>query len=631
MTTSALHRLVKKGDLQRVLEVLHASRSCKEINVNAYDRNGLTPLMHAVNNPSADVELVRALIDHGADIHQESREYFTHRNVVALALAGGDPQKIMILLEHGANIHYKRSEGYDALLDAVHGRDVLRDARLIDLLKLLIANGVELNSITSYQESGLRVLSRLGRFDAVRVLLDAGADANHLEWTPLIRAVALGSFADVKKEIESGASLEDKDWWERTAWLVAIQTGDIPKARFLCECGADTNARGRCRKPPLFYAIENYHTPMLRWLLETGISIEQTDEFGTTPLMNAAECSNLQAVEELLKAGADVNSKECGQTWSIDINGVADYLEKLLNSGADLNQIDATEGSNFQGTDTLLKAGDVNAEKNGQTALSFARTREVAMRLLEAGADPSYLDFEGRRAVLGLDPEPDEDLLDVSSSEYRHGRSRRFGTRNPEEMSDLFCEGMIRAGINAYQAAQLFKGQVDATDSPIWCAQRFGQSITLLPDGRIIQIAGEHEDSYDPDFCIYNDVFVHEPDGRIHIFGYPESIFPPTDFHTATLIDEYIYIIGSLGYHGTRQYGKTPVYRLDTKTFRIEPVIAGGTAPGWIYGHRAIPVAPDEICILGGKIVTWDGHGELHKNNDKSFVLDIKRLVWRVD
>jgi hypothetical protein len=40
-------------------------------------------------------------------------------------------------------------------------------------------------------------------------------------------------------------------------------------------------------------------------------------------------------------------------------------------------------------------------------------------------------------------------------------------------------------------------------------------SLTLLPDGRAIQIGGEHEDYYDPDFCIYNDVFVHEPDRSI--------------------------------------------------------------------------------------------------------------------
>ena len=77
-----------------------------------------------------------------------------------------------------------------------------------------------------------------------------------------------------------------------------------------------------------------------------------------------------------------------------------------------------------------------------------------------------------------------------------------------------------------------------------------------------MQVAGEHEDGYDPDFCIYNDVIVHHPDGRLEIIGYPESLFPPTDFHTATLVGDRIIVIGSLGYQGSRVYGTTPVFAL---------------------------------------------------------------------
>jgi hypothetical protein len=113
---------------------------------------------------------------------------------------------------------------------------------------------------------------------------------------------------------------------------------------------------------------------------------------------------------------------------------------------------------------------------------------------------------------------------------------------------------------------------------------RFGQSITCLPDGRVVQIGGEHEDYYDPDFCIYNDVFVHGSEGSIAIFGYPEAVFPPTDFHTATLVDGAIYLIDSLGYVGTRRYGQTPVHRLDVGTYRMERQDASGEQPGWIYG-----------------------------------------------
>src|SRR5262245_11970545 len=109
---------------------------------------------------------------------RDDRDKQRHRPVTDLelkeALSKGDPQRVRALLEAGANIHYVREHGYNALLDALHGRDIARDGRLLELLKLLIERGVALSDVTSYRESALRVLSRVGRFDAVRLLLDSG-------------------------------------------------------------------------------------------------------------------------------------------------------------------------------------------------------------------------------------------------------------------------------------------------------------------------------------------------------------------------------------------------------------------------------------------------------------------------
>src|SRR5262249_4279723 len=141
------------------------------------------------------------------------------------ALHEGDPDRVAQLIANGADVRYTDENGYDALIHAVHGRDVGRDVRLLSLLALLIRAGVNLDGVTSYRESALRVLSRIGRFDAVKLLLDAGAARAPLGWTPLLEAVALGSAADVEAQIASGAPLEQVDWWERTAWLVALLKG----------------------------------------------------------------------------------------------------------------------------------------------------------------------------------------------------------------------------------------------------------------------------------------------------------------------------------------------------------------------------------------------------------------------
>ena len=196
-------------------------------------------------------------------------------------------------------------------------------------------------------------------------------------------------------------------------------------------------------------------------------------------------------------------------------------------------------------------------------------------------------------------------------------------------MRVLFWEAMIRAGVSAYASRCRFDPAAGIPAAPGWCANRFGQSFTVLPDGQTVQIGGEHEDHYDPDFCIYNDVFVHGSGNSIVMYGYPQDDFPPTDFHTATLVGDGIYLIGSLGYAGTRRYGVTPVYRLDLATWRIDPVAVSGEPPGWIYRHRAVTVGSLAIRVWGGKVVTSLGDKESHDANPASFVFDLDRLHWQ--
>jgi hypothetical protein len=242
--------------------------------------------------------------------------------------------------------------------------------------------------------------------------------------------------------------------------------------------------------------------------------------------------------------------------------------------------------------------------------------------------------------------------MEITREQFEQQRRPRFGTANPERMQLPFWEWMIRAGkipaeelarpLGKYglvmrngvlkswygpcRARDFFKVPVDRKDGPIWTFSRDGASRTELPDGRLVCIAGEHEDSYDPDFYIYNDVVVFTPKGSIEIYGYPKEVFPPTDSHTATLAGDRIIVIGCLGYPDDRRSGQTPVYSVDLSDYHISEMHTSGALPGWISKHEASLDQNGTITIRGGQIDLAERR--CLRRNFEDYALDIQSREW---
>jgi hypothetical protein len=238
--------------------------------------------------------------------------------------------------------------------------------------------------------------------------------------------------------------------------------------------------------------------------------------------------------------------------------------------------------------------------------------------------DPSESTDEQFDKEEDLNVTPDASLTGELFLEWR---APRRGQANPEQMNNPVWEWLIRSKWSAFRAKEHFKGESACQFGPGWCFQRFGQSSTRLPDGRIVQIAGEHEDFYDPDFFIYNDVVIRHPGGAIDIFGYPTDIFPPTDFHTATLTGNRIIIIGSLGYADQRHPETgTPVFVLDLDSFRISHAQTSGQSPGWIHLQTATLTSDGRaILIERGNLELVDGS---HVENIDDWLLHLDDFRW---
>ncbi|CAM6089491.1 unnamed protein product [Calypogeia fissa] len=244
---------------------------------------------------------------------------------------------------------------------------------------------------------------------------------------------------------------------------------------------------------------------------------------------------------------------------------------------------------------------------------------------------------------LALDPLP------ITRDQYlADRRGKTFGTANPTIMDKPFWKYMIgksgeRGGEiegNADFARQLFddvdlkaySGHGRDTEDlceesdPVWCFRRLGRTGTTLPDGRHVLIGGEHEDFYDPDFCIYNDVVVFSgpPSSDSSTSSAAEDDIPrcstdPANFYTH---------IHSLHRRSASQFtailasrDRTDVYRLDLSDFSIKKMETSGSKPARGIDDHAAKLIDDEDGGSGAEIMITTKVGQV-------FSLVIDRLEW---
>ena len=134
--------------------------------------------------------------------------------------------------------------------------------------------------------------------------------------------------------------------------------------------------------------------------------------------------------------------------------------------------------------------------------------------------DPSELKSPSElylNSLLNSYPQEEEAIASsqITREQYVANRNAKTrGTANPSVMNNpfwLFQAGLH--GLSGWSARETFGISEDPsadTADPVWCFKRFGATRTKLPDGRLVCIGGEHEDFYDPDFCIYNGNVIFE-------------------------------------------------------------------------------------------------------------------------
>ena len=215
----------------------------------------------------------------------------------------------------------------------------------------------------------------------------------------------------------------------------------------------------------------------------------------------------------------------------------------------------------------------------------------------------------------------------VTTENFLQWRSPIRGEENPQRVESLVWEWLFRSRLSAYAATDVMRGPSPFEAGPTQCFDRFGQSKTELSDGRTVYIGGEHEDGYDPDFFIYNDIVVESAEGELEFYCYPVADFPPTDFHSATLVGDKIVVIGNLSYPGNRAE-QTQVLIVNVADFTVKQVLCNGQSPGWIHKQTAQLSADQKSIVIKGGLLDVGEKSALRENID-DWTLDIETWTWQ--
>ncbi len=286
---------------------------------------------------------------------------------------------------------------------------------------------------------------RLGWMVSLALIANLGAASSDIR---LVDAVREGDHEAVRSLIKARADVNAPQAYGATVLAWAAHRDDLEMVDLLMGAGANVNTADVDGVTPLSLACTNGNAAVVEKLLKAGANPNAARSTGETPLMTCARTGNREAVKSLLVHGADVNAREIerGQTalmWAA-AQEHPEVVGALVEHGADLQARSATlplytpkiinksSGALFEfynknvyfpkvkgGFTPLMFAGqtgaldsarillaagaDVNAATlDDGSALVLASSnghREMALFLLEKGADPNATDGYGLTAL----------------------------------------------------------------------------------------------------------------------------------------------------------------------------------------------------------------------------------------
>jgi len=160
-------------------------------------------------------------------------------------------------------------------------------------------------------------------------------------------AARCGNVRMVEKFLDSGADVNERDKYAKTALHCACDRGKTRLAALLIQRGADMTAQDTWGQTPLYTAVATGHADTAQLLLQSGADPNAVGTYGRTPLHDATDPA---VAKVLIAAGAKVNARGInGDTplhRAIRFSYFRDRLalpKLLIENGADVNALNSAE------------------------------------------------------------------------------------------------------------------------------------------------------------------------------------------------------------------------------------------------------------------------------------------------
>jgi uncharacterized protein len=384
-----------------------------------------------------DAEMVELLVRAGANVSQENRYGV---RPLWLASVNGSPKVVALLLRAGADPNTTMTGGETVVMTAARAGNG-------DALKALAEAGANVNAKDARGQTALMWAAARNNAAAIRALAGSGADLKvrtnnpaagggrgnsvfnspaPTGFTALLFAVRAGSLEAVRALVDAGADVNDTLSDGGSALVVATANAHWEVASFLLDRGADPNAAGagwnalhqtvHSRRPNLGYTPGPVPTgntdsiELVKKLIAKGVDIDarmtkngmkdgqrnRHNRLGATAFLLAAKRVDVEVMKVLAAAGADAKMPAAdGNTPLMVAAGTAMWYV-----GEDGGSMAGHEHEAVEAVKMCVELGnDVNGRNlAGETPLhgaAFRGVNEIVEYLVGKGASLDARDSHG--------------------------------------------------------------------------------------------------------------------------------------------------------------------------------------------------------------------------------------------